>query len=183
MKSTKLQNTNMKQKTKKFLILLTLILVLGFFLYQVQDKVLAEQSGSSPESGATSRIKSIYDSLVSLTHGSDSAGGWGNWGVMWNRIRSAAEWVPSGDATEADVATGKTFYSDDRTQKTGTAPAPFDYSTQSKVTWDDYKNSDAADGDNAGEESSWTNTAGSATARPIRPNPLMPILIGDIEKD
>ena len=110
----------MKQTIKKIFILLSLFLVAGFFMYQVQGKVLAEQSGSSPESGATSRIKTIYDSLVSLSHGSDSAGGWGNWGVMWNRIRSAAEWVPTGDATEGDVASGKIFYKDSRTQKTGT---------------------------------------------------------------
>jgi len=158
MKSTKLQNTNMKQKTKKLLIPLALFLVLGFFLYQVQEKVLAERSGSSPESGVTSRIKTIYDSVVSLSHGSDSAGGWGNWGVMWNRIRSAAEWVPSGDATEADVATGKTFYSDGRTQKTGTAPAPFDYSTQELATKDDRQ------GTYKGEESTWTAVSGSPFA-------------------
>ncbi len=110
----------MKQTIKKIFIFIVLFLVVGFFLYQVQDKVLAEQSGSSPESGVTSRIKTIYDSLVSLSHGSDAAGGWGNWGVMWNRIRSAAEWVPTGDATEADVVSGKLFYKDSRTQKTGT---------------------------------------------------------------
>lgn len=37
-----------------------------------------------------------------------------------------------------------------------------DFSTQSKVTWEDSKNGDSDDGDDAGEESVWTNTAGTA---------------------
>jgi hypothetical protein len=148
---------------RKKLFILTISLVIGLVgLVTVRNIVLAEQSGSSPESGAASRIKTIYDSLVALTHGSDSAGGWGNWGVMWNRIRSAAEWVPSESATEADVATGKTFHNTSRTQKTGTAAPAVDYSTQSKVIWDDYKNGGSADGDSAGEESNWSNTVGAA---------------------
>lgn len=106
-------------------------------------------------------MKTIYDSLVSLSHGSDSAGGWGDWGAYWNRIRSAGEWTPSGDASETDVASGKTFYSDDRTQKTGTATLAPDYSKQSRAIWDDYNNDSSPDGDNAGEESMWTNTSGN----------------------
>jgi len=51
----------------------------------------AEQWPGSPESGATSRIKTIYDSLVALGLGSESAGTWGDWGAYWNRIRSSAE--------------------------------------------------------------------------------------------
>ena len=177
----------MKKISKKFLILLSLLLGLGFFLYQVQDKVLAEQSGSSPESGVSSRIKTIYDSLVSLSHGSDAAGGWGNWGVMWNRIRSAAEWVPSGDATEGDVVSGKLFYKDSRTQKTGTLSLSGDASTSdvalgktfyantfSRLTgtaslapdWSTFSQQileDAAAADSTTEESSWINTAGTAT--------------------
>jgi hypothetical protein len=80
----------------------------------------AEQVGSSPESGTTSRIKTIYDSLITLGHGSTEAGIWGDWGVMWNRIRSAAEWVPNGSLAETDVISGKTFYNLNRFQKTGT---------------------------------------------------------------
>ena len=154
----------MKQKTKKLFIHLSLFLVVGFCLYQVQTKVLAEQSGSSPESGVTSRIKAIYDSLVSLSHGSESAGGWGNWGVMWNRIRSAAEWVPTGDATDADVATGKIFFSQDRIQKTGNASLAPNWRVFSNTIWDDYKNGANTDGDNADEESLWSNTSGNATS-------------------
>ena len=171
--------------------LISFIMMLSLVsLVAVKTTVLAEQTGSSPESGATSRIKTIYDSLSSLSHGSDSSGGWGDWGSMWNRIRSAGEWVPAGDASEADVVAGKVFYKDTRTPKTGslslsgdatvsdviigktfysnsltkltgTAPPAFDYSTQSKVIWDDYKNGGSADGDNAGEESAWSNTAGA----------------------
>lgn len=144
------------------LFVITVFSVYHCFL-QTGPSVLAEQSGSSPESGVVSKIRTIYDSLVTLTYGSESAGVWGDWGVIWNRIRSAAEWVPAGDADEADVAEGKIFYKDSRTQKTGTASLAPDWSTFSKVTWDDGRNSHSADGDNAGEESSWANTAGGAT--------------------
>ncbi|MFH1543474.1 MAG: DUF1566 domain-containing protein [Patescibacteria group bacterium] len=82
--------------------------------------VFAEQSGDTPESGVTSRIKQVYDSLVSLTYGSDSTGGWGDWGEFWNRIRSAAEWTPDGTATSDVVVAGETFYSDSRIPLTGT---------------------------------------------------------------
>lgn len=145
--------------------LITLVLLVSLFscllVVMVKTTVLAETSGASPESGTTSRIKAVYTYLNSLGHGSDSAGSWGDWGSMWNRIRSAGEWAPAGDASEADVASGKTFYSDARVQKTGTAPAPIDWSNFSKVIWDDYKNDGSADGDNAGEESAWSNTAGA----------------------
>lgn len=139
------------------------IVYIFYGLLQIKTLVLAEQSGSSPESGVTSRIKTIYDSLVSLTHGSDSAGGWGDWGAVWNRIRSAAEWVPDAGLSPSEVVSGETFYSGNRTAQTGIAAPAFDYSTQSKVTWDDNKNSGSSDGDSAGEESAWTNTAGTAT--------------------
>ena len=114
---------DMVNKIKRSIVYISCFGCLAFGLYHAGRLVLAEQTGSTPDSASTSRIKTIYDSLVSLSHGSESAGAWGNWGVMWNRIRSAGEWVPSGDATEADVVTGKTFYKDSRTIKTGTKAA------------------------------------------------------------
>ena len=56
----------MKKVSKQTLIFCTLLAIVGFSLYQLQTKVLAEQSGSSPESAVTSRIKTIYD--LSLIH-------------------------------------------------------------------------------------------------------------------
>ncbi len=163
----------MKKDSKPIFIFCTFLAIVGFSLYQLQTKVLAEQSGSSPESGVTSRIKTIYDSLVSLAHGSESAGGWGNWGVMWNRIRSAAEWVPTGDATEADVVSGKTFYKDSRTQKTGTAPSAFDYSTQKLATKDDYLGTYKA------EESAWSEVMSS----PFSGFGALNLLTGKVKQD
>lgn len=155
---------------RKKLFIVSISLIIGLVgLMKVRNIVLAEQSGSSPESGATSRIKTIYDSLVALTHGSESAGGWGSWGVMWNRIRSAAEWVPTGDADEADVASGKTFYKDSRTQKTGTASPSVNWITLSLQDYVDCRGTEACteipdqDQDTTAEEATWTNTAGSAT--------------------
>ncbi len=183
----------MKKIIRVSIFVCSLCIIFGFSLNKIQSTVFAEQLGSSPESGETSRIKTIYNSLVSLSHGSESAGGWGNWGTYWNRIRSAAEWVPSGNATNSDVkngvtyygnsrtqltgtlslignaattdvASGKTFYSNSFTQQTGTANLAPDYSAQSKVVWDDNKNSSSSDGDNAGEESTWENTSGTASS-------------------
>ena len=104
----------------RVLSVLLLSIVTSILVYNNRS-AWAEQVGSSPESGTTSRIKTIYDSLSSLSHGSDSAGVWGDWGVMWNRIRSAAEWVPSDNATSSDIKLGKTCYSgNNRTQIVGT---------------------------------------------------------------
>ena len=97
------------------------MILLGYGLFRLNHGVFAEQSGSSPTNASTSRIKTIYDALVSSSFGSDSAGAWGNWGTMWNRIYSSATWTPSGDTTSSDLKVGKTCYSgNNRTQITGT---------------------------------------------------------------
>ena len=132
-------------------------------LVAVKTTVLAEQTGSSPESGATSRIKTAYDWLVAkgTNYGATDASDWSNnWGSMWNRIMESAAWEPDGTATEADVASTKTFYAGngDRTIKVGTAPPAFDYSTQKLATKDDWFGTYKA------EESSWTAVSGSPFA-------------------
>jgi hypothetical protein len=131
----------------------------------ITSLVFAEQSGGSPESGAVSRIKAIYDSLVSLGYGSDSAGGWGDWGNMWNRIRSAGEWTPDATATSDDVVAGETFYGSSRTEVTGSAQLAQEFSLQQYVEFDDYEGTVEGDidpgfplDDYEGEESEWTNT-------------------------
>jgi len=105
---------------RKRLFLLSLLIVFSFAVFRISTTVLAEQSGSSPESGGTSRLKTISDALITLGHGSTAAGVWGDWGAMWNRIYSAAAWAPNGNLVAADVLSGKTFYNVNRTQKTGT---------------------------------------------------------------
>ena len=71
---------------------IVVLAVLSHFIYNSSlFKVFAEQSPGTPESGTTSRIKAIYDSLKTLGYGSESAGSWGDWGAYWNRIRSSAE--------------------------------------------------------------------------------------------
>lgn len=120
----------------------------------------AEQSGSSPESGAVSRIKAIYESLATLGHGSDSAGVWGDWGAMWNRIRSAGEWTPDGTATSEDVVAGETFYGSSRIQITGTGSQPIDFSLQQFMERDDYAGpyyTGLAPEDYQLEEAEWTD--------------------------
>ena len=57
--------------------------------------VWAEQSGSSPESGTTSKLKNLYSSATTLGFGSDSAGSFGNLGSVWNRLYSSVTIPPT----------------------------------------------------------------------------------------
>ena len=143
---------------KKNILLLSCLIIGIFSIWQITN-VFAEQVGSSPSSGSTSRIKTLNDELVSLGVGSTATGAWGDWGTMWNRIYSAAIWDATlGDAVVANVLSGKKFYAGaNRILLTGSltvgSTAP-DYSQQSLVKWDDYYATDET-----GEEASWTNTA------------------------
>ncbi len=144
-------------------IIILSCLILGIFgLLQLKHVVFAEQGGSSNESGANSRLKSLSDTLISSDYGSIASGAWGDWGAMWNRIYSAATWdAAAGDATIADVLTGKKFYAGaNRSLLTGTAApsASIDYSKQSLETDDDQV------GTYKDEESTWTNVTGSPFA-------------------
>ena len=65
---------------KKIIFTISAIIVSSFFIYRtLTTNVKAEQYSLSPESGSTSRIKTIYDSLITLGHGSTAAGAWGDW--------------------------------------------------------------------------------------------------------
>jgi len=131
-------------------------------LYPVQ----AEQTGSSPESGATSTAKQVYDFLVGKSdpdYGATQPADWSfNFGTYWNRMLYSAFWEPDGTATESDVLSGKTFYSgsNNRVQKTGTLPTPTSPGAyeQQYMQYDDYEADDSPE-DSALEESSWTNPA------------------------
>lgn len=104
-----------------------IIVLFGLYhitVYQLTTSIFAEQSGSSPESGETSRLKTGYDTLVAKgnNYGATDAADWTNdWATYWNRIMEAAFWEPDGTATASNVFTGLTFYSDNnnRTQATG----------------------------------------------------------------
>jgi hypothetical protein len=112
---------NSKKKSLPFVSFSFTCIILSFFLL-FADHVLAEQSGSSNETGATSKILTLYNELTSLSHGSSSDTP--DWGSVWNTIKTAAKWQPDGDALTSDVLDGKTFYSgNSRTAKTGTMVA------------------------------------------------------------
>ena len=141
-----------KRRFFNLLLFTSLIILLTFLFSQRKGFLLAEQSGSSPESGPDSKMKTIYDSLVTLSHGDESAGGWGDWGTWWNRIRSAGEWVPDGTATTGEVPSGLTFHAgDSRTQATGTLFENFE-----NVRYDDYKDGVNTSGEYILEEASWS---------------------------
>jgi hypothetical protein len=142
---------------KKTIVIILCIVVFGLVSIKTITTVIAEQGGSSPESGVTSRIGTLVNDLVTKGYGSTSAGSWGNWGNMLNRIYSASIWTPtasSNGATAANVASGyKFFQGANRQELTGTlvaAPA-IDYSLQKNATMDDYL------GTYKGEESTWTD--------------------------
>lgn len=119
----------MREKFKK----VTLTIVANAFIVSILclvafSLVRAETSGSSPESGATSRIKTLYTTLQTATYGSDTDTP--DWGTYWNRIKTAASWVPNGNSAVTDVKSGKTFFNSTRTAQTGTYPNPTNCSTQ-----------------------------------------------------
>lgn len=74
----------------RVLLVTGLIIALATTSYQIL-LVHAEQSGSSPTSGADSRLKQLSDSLESLSYGDPNNGALGDWGEYWNRVSSAAQ--------------------------------------------------------------------------------------------
>ncbi len=118
------------KNNKKYLIpsIISLILILSLIpiLSNIKQssKSNAEQVGSSPNNSSTSTIKSLYDNLVTLNHGTSTN--------YWQRIQTAAEWLPNNDnnptnlAQASDVCQGKLFYAGDRTIKTGTKVCAID---------------------------------------------------------
>lgn len=78
-----------KRKIISLLLAVVGILSIAFF-YRYYRTVKAEQSGSSPESGANSRMTTLVNALTSLNYGASASGSWGDWGTSWNRIYSAS---------------------------------------------------------------------------------------------
>ncbi len=126
--------------------------------------VEAEKTGSSPESGATSKLKQGYDFLVSkgANYGDSQPSDWpfSITSTYWKRILYSALWSPTdGTATESDVLSGKTFYSDSRTKKTGTNVNISYFPSEQYVQYDDAHASDYT-----GEESTWVKTSSASGA-------------------
>jgi len=90
------------RKREVFYILMAISIVAGGFLV---SRVVAEQSGSSPESGSTSRLNTASTAVAALSYGSTATGTWGDWGTMWNRVYSAAR-EPFNDAKVAGTKNG-----------------------------------------------------------------------------
>jgi hypothetical protein len=149
---------------KTVLILICFVIFLGTSV-GIVTQIFAEQGNLSPESGSTSRLKTISDSLTSLGFGSNISGSWGDWGNMWNRIYSASTWTPntSNNAAAGDIISGKKLYAgDNRNEITGTAVIAADYSI--------FKNQSFCQKENTGAPctavqpapspaTTWTNTA------------------------
>ena len=96
---------NSRINLKSFVFVGFLVLVSLAFFTRHLTLVRAEQSGTSPESGATSRLQTLSAALVTLGYGSTAAGSWGDWLAPWNRIYSAAT-KPFNDAVAKGLKTG-----------------------------------------------------------------------------
>ena len=118
-------------KLKRIEILLITLISVVILATFVVSNTMAEQDGSSPDSGENSLLKETYNTLVGLDYGVET----GSNGVIWNRIMSASTWDPVGTATAEDVAEGVTFYGDERTLETGTL-AGIDYENMELQTYD-----------------------------------------------
>jgi len=157
-------------KGKKYIFLIIGILIITGIVLLVRQgsarhglsPVGAEKTGSSPESGATSKLKQGYDFLVSkgTNYGDSQPSDWpfSITSTYWKRILYSALWSPDGTAAESDVVSGKTFYSNSRTKKTGTME-PMDFSPEQYVQYDDAHASDYT-----GEESTWIKTSSASGA-------------------
>jgi len=124
----------------RFLLLLPLIVFIVVVLNNAfLLKIKAEQSGSSPESGSSSRLKTASDAIAALSYGSTAAGSWGDWGTMWNRLYSAAQ-NSFNDAksvgTKNGTGTGATNYLSSYTKALGGVD---DYNNNQTIPADSYQ--------------------------------------------
>lgn len=106
-----------KQRRKDILIGAVIMVMVSIFSFLLGSSVYGSE-GSAPSNGQISRINTLYTSLGNLGYGSDT--NTPDRGIYWNKIFTAATWTPEATVTESDVLAGKTFYSDNRTAKTGT---------------------------------------------------------------
>ena len=161
----------LKRKHKIYIISVVLVLVAAtaISVFNFTKTTRAEQSGGSPKSGETSRLKTMYNTLVALGFGSDAAGAWGDWGAYFNRSYSAAQWVPSGDVAAGDTRTGKTFYSSSRTQETGTLSGAAVASCSTQQYMDSY-GAPVTQTTNCVNNISWTDPGGGITGTDKKDN-------------
>jgi hypothetical protein len=140
---------------KTFSVVAVSVLIITFLFISSSGLILAEQEGSTPDSGVTSRINSLNSDLADLGFGSTSNSP--DWGSLWNRIVTSAKWVPNGTATASDVISGKTFYNTSRASVTGTYPKLTGCSTQL------YTDSDASSSQTNNCNVTWSSPSGGVT--------------------
>ena len=133
-------------------------LALTFSLSMWASYAYGEQVAGSSESGSDSYVQSLYTALQTSGLGSDTASP--DWGTYWNRLKTSAQWAPSGTATAANVVSGKTFYGSDRTQQTGTQPTPGVCPTQA---YHDSYGAPVTQTTNCTNTLTWTVPSGSIT--------------------
>lgn len=103
-------------------ITLGIFTTVGLISFFITLNASAETRPGGTDNGLTSRLLTLSNTLSSLGHGSTTDSP--DWGQHWNRVSTAAKWVPNGDVTAADVKKGKKFYNGSRTEQTGTYSTP-----------------------------------------------------------
>jgi hypothetical protein len=109
-------------KNRLFVSLLVIVVAIGLLFAGHSIKTSAESYSGGTDNGLTSILVGLNNTLVSDGYGSTTNSP--NEGLIWNRITTASEFTPSANATASEVLSGDTFYSNSRTQNTGTYPAP-----------------------------------------------------------
>lgn len=165
---------------RRCLFFASFVLLFTIGIWRLYSTALAEQSGSSPESGTTSRITEGYEWLVAkgTNYGGSDAPDWSNnWGTYWNRIAEAAAWEPDGSASAAEMPTGLTFYGsqNDRTLLTGTLYLNWLFQAYDdvKCSGNNGESSSACAADQqeyTGEEGTWTLTSSGGSAASVTDN-------------
>jgi hypothetical protein len=110
-----------KLNSQRLLVIVAVLAIAGL-VGGITLKAHAETYPGGTDNGLTSRLVGLSNTLSGLGYGSTTNSP--DWGQYWNRISTAAQWTPSGNAATSDVKSGQTFYSTNRTQQTGTYPAP-----------------------------------------------------------
>jgi hypothetical protein len=132
-------NIGTGKKIKRVLFYICLAFIIGVVGFHYIQGVFAEQNGSSPDSGADSRLTAMAATVAALNFGSTTAGTWGDYGTALNRIYSAAQGTfndAKANGTKNGSGTGATNYLSSYTQVLGGVD---DYNNNQTTPTDAYK--------------------------------------------
>ncbi|MEI6054076.1 MAG: DUF1566 domain-containing protein [Candidatus Saccharibacteria bacterium] len=148
-----IKNRRLKMVAISLSVIIAIVAVAG-----ISFRAGAESRPGGSDNGLTSTFLGLYNSLVTSGYGSDTNSP--DLGSMWNRITTASQFTLSGNATAAQVKSGQTFYNNNRTQATGTYPAPAPCPTQA---WHDSYGAPVTQTTNCTNNITWTTPSSVVT--------------------